>query len=98
MFTIFIPITQQSAHNRLAENQPTAGLGSLNKYEKGLGKSETELNSKRSKYQNAQSTTNFLYKVVNQSFYNVLSINGIGFGLAELHLGQMPIIQSSESS
>ena len=46
---IFIPIAQQPAHNRLAENQQTAGLGSLNEYENkneyenGMGKSETEL-------------------------------------------------------
>ena len=51
MFTItiiiFIPInqTQQPAHNRLAKNQPTAGLSSLNEYENGMGKSETELQS-----------------------------------------------------
>ena len=46
MFTIiiFIPITQQPAHDRLAENQPTAGLSSLNEYEDGMRKSETELN------------------------------------------------------
>ena len=30
-------------HNRLAENQPMAGLSSLNEYENGMGKSETEL-------------------------------------------------------
>ena len=29
---IFIPITQQPVHDRLAENQPTAGLSSLNEY------------------------------------------------------------------
>ena len=49
MFTItiiiFIPITQQPAQDRLAENQPPAGLSSLNEYEyeNGMGKSETEL-------------------------------------------------------
>ena len=40
---IFIPITQQPVHDRLAENQPTAGLSSLNEYENGMRKSETEL-------------------------------------------------------
>ena len=40
---IFIPITQQPVQDRLAENQPTAGLSSLNEYENGMGKSETEL-------------------------------------------------------
>ena len=44
---IFIAITQQPVHDRLAENQPMAGLSSLNKneyeYENGMGKSETEL-------------------------------------------------------
>ena len=44
---IFIPITQQSEQDRLAENQPTAGLSNLNendnKYENGMRKSETEL-------------------------------------------------------
>ena len=30
---IFIPITQQPEQDRLEENQPTAGLSSLNKYE-----------------------------------------------------------------
>ena len=47
MFIIFIPITQQPVHNRLAENQPTAGLSSLYEYEyeneNGMRKSETEL-------------------------------------------------------
>ena len=46
---IFIPITQQPEQDRLAENQPTAGLSSLNeydnenRYENGMRKSETEL-------------------------------------------------------
>ena len=44
---IFIPITQQPQQDRLAENQPTAGLSSLNEYENeyenGMRKSETEL-------------------------------------------------------
>ena len=46
---IFIPITQQPEQDRLAENQPTAGLSSLNEYdneneyENGIRKSETEL-------------------------------------------------------
>ena len=40
---VIILITQQPVHNRLAENQPTAGLSSLNKYENGMGKSKTEL-------------------------------------------------------
>ena len=43
---IFIPITQQP-EDRLAENQPTAGLNNLNEYENeyenGIWKSETEL-------------------------------------------------------
>ena len=43
--TIFILMTQQPEHNRLAKNQPTAGLSSLNEYENGMGKSETELQS-----------------------------------------------------
>ena len=53
MFTIpiiiFIPISKQPAHNRLAENQPMAGLSCLNEHEKkneyenGMGKLETEL-------------------------------------------------------
>ena len=44
---IFIPIPQQPEQDRLAENQPTAGLNNLNendnKYENGMRKSETEL-------------------------------------------------------
>ena len=44
---IFIPITQQPEQDRLAENQPTSGLSSLNvhenEYENGMRKSETEL-------------------------------------------------------
>ena len=44
---IIIPITQQPEQDRLAENQPTAGLSSLNEYENeyenGMKKSETEL-------------------------------------------------------
>ena len=48
---IFILITQQPEQNRLAENQPTAGLSSLNEYENKyeneydnrMRKSETEL-------------------------------------------------------
>ena len=44
---ILIPITQQPVQDRLAENQPTVGLSSLNEaekeYENGMGKSETEL-------------------------------------------------------
>ena len=40
---IFIPITQQPEQDRLAENQPTAGLSSLNEYENGMRISETEL-------------------------------------------------------
>ena len=40
---IFIPVTQQPEQDRLAENQPTAGLSSLNEYENGMRKSETEL-------------------------------------------------------
>ena len=49
MGLIFIPTTQQAVHERLAENQPTAGLSSLNEYdndneyENGIRKSETEL-------------------------------------------------------
>ena len=39
----FISITQQPVHDWLAENQPKAGLSSLNEYENGMGKSETEL-------------------------------------------------------
>ena len=44
---ILILITQQPEQDRLAENQPTAGLSSLNEYENeyenGMKKSETEL-------------------------------------------------------
>ena len=46
---IFITITQQPEQDRWAENQPTAGLSSLNEYgyeneyENGMRKSETEL-------------------------------------------------------
>ena len=44
---IFILITDKPEQDRLAENQPTAGLSSLNEYENknenGMGKSETEL-------------------------------------------------------
>ena len=42
---IFITITQQPEQDRWAENQPTAGLSSLNKYEYGSGmrRSKTEL-------------------------------------------------------
>ena len=47
IITIFIPITQQPVQDRLAENEPTAGLSSQNEYENeyenGMGKSETEL-------------------------------------------------------
>ena len=49
IISIFIPITQQPEQDRLAENQPTAGLSSLNENEygneneNGMGKSETEL-------------------------------------------------------
>ena len=39
---IFIPITQQPQQNRLTKTQPMAGLSSMNKYENGMGKSETE--------------------------------------------------------
>ena len=42
---IFIPITQQPEQDRWAENQPTAGLSSLNEYENGMRKSETELSN-----------------------------------------------------
>ena len=44
---IFIPITQQPEQERLAENQPMAGLSSLDEYEyeNGMRKSETELKS-----------------------------------------------------
>ena len=43
---IFIPITEQPEQDRLAENQPPAGLSSLNEYEyeDGMRKSETEFN------------------------------------------------------
>ena len=46
---IFIPITQQPEQDRWAENQPTAGLSSLNEYEyeneyeNGMRRSRTEL-------------------------------------------------------
>ena len=44
---IFIAITKQPEQGRLVENQPTAGLSSLNEneneYENGMIKSETEL-------------------------------------------------------
>ena len=46
---IFIPITQQPEQDRWADNQPMAGLSSLNEYdneneyENGMRKSETEL-------------------------------------------------------
>ena len=44
---IFIPITQQPEQDRWAENQPMAGLSSLNEYEyeyeNGMRKSKTEL-------------------------------------------------------
>ena len=40
---IFISITQQPVHDRLAENQSTAGLSSLNVYENSMGKSVIEL-------------------------------------------------------
>ena len=46
---IFIPITQQPEQDRWAENQPTAGLSSLNEYEyeneyeNGMRRSKTEL-------------------------------------------------------
>ena len=33
IMAIIIPITQQPEQDRLAENQPTAGLSSLNAYE-----------------------------------------------------------------
>ena len=42
---IFITITQQPEQERWAENQPTAGLSSLNEYEyeNGMRRSKTEL-------------------------------------------------------
>ena len=44
---IFIRKTQQPEQDRLAENQPTAGLSSLNEYENeydnGMRRSKTEL-------------------------------------------------------
>ena len=47
IITIIIPITQQPEQDRLAENQPMAGLSSLNEYENEyentMRKSETEL-------------------------------------------------------
>ena len=52
IITIIIYIIQKPVHDRTAENQPTAGLSSLNeyvnenKYENGMGKSETELLTK----------------------------------------------------
>ena len=39
----FIHITQQPKQDRLAENQPMAGLSNLNEYENWMKKSETEL-------------------------------------------------------
>ena len=42
---IIILITQQPEQDRLAENQLTAGLSSLNEYENGMRKSETELHT-----------------------------------------------------
>ena len=48
---IFITITQQPEQDRWAENQPTAGLSSLNEYEyeneyeNGMRRSKTELRS-----------------------------------------------------
>ena len=36
------PLAQQPVHDRLAENQPAAGLSSLNEYDNGMGKSEIE--------------------------------------------------------
>ena len=60
---VIILITQQPVHNRLAENQPTAGLSSLNKYENeyenGMGKSETELNYHR--YCNLEEEKQYLF-------------------------------------
>ena len=44
--TINILKAQQPEQERLAENQPTAGLNSLNEYENGMRKSETELFAK----------------------------------------------------
>ena len=45
IITIIIPITQHPQQDRLAENQPMAGLSSLNEheYENGMRKSDTEL-------------------------------------------------------
>ena len=40
---VFIPTTQQPEQDRLAENQPTVVLSSLDEYDKGMRKSETEL-------------------------------------------------------
>ena len=46
---IFTPTTQQPEQDRLAENQPTAGLSGLNEYgyeneyENGMIKTKTEL-------------------------------------------------------
>ena len=40
---IFIPTTQQLEQERLAENQPLAGLSSQNEYENGMRISETVL-------------------------------------------------------
>ena len=68
MFIIFIPITQQPEQDRWAENQPTAGLSSLNEYEyeNGMRRSRTELH-----VENFFQTALPLYKVT-------LKINGIG--------------------
>ena len=45
MFIIIITITQQPEQDSWAENQPTAGLSSLNEYEyeNGMRRSRTEL-------------------------------------------------------
>ena len=47
---IFIPLTHQPEPYRLVENQPKAGWNSLNEYENGMGKSETELQSFKMEY------------------------------------------------
>ena len=59
MFIIFITITQQPEQDRWAENQPTAGLSSLNEYENGMRKSETELTTLAVKTRNNPANLQF---------------------------------------
>ena len=62
---IFITITQQPEQDRWAENQPTAGLSSLNEYENGMRRSRTELKlTKKEKNACFKKVNNIHFKII----------------------------------